>query len=383
MAQPEFWISRHPEITIPDILDHQSIRAQEQPSGVFTVRDASSGASNMAEELASDGVDSHHYGTRDTSLDESHGALGTGPRDMVEHHGKCRKQEEGRGAEYGNSKGSFATCLLCHQRTKWDPDLEKWALVGPSSSQRSSLPAPSFSNNTYLGPPKSTTSKSKAKPLRSSARSSSNTSEAHLESGMNQEERDYWMEMGKSIMAEELSHRAHLRSTGRLDEYLAEQDRIIQEGRLAAACIGYRPRGHGKSGAVGLGEPAMMSVGQKKHMLGQLRKAKHAMEAEMKLYESLATSHRTHRSRVDILETFAGNAPVSKRASSFGLIAVRSMDYNTGVDLGSHEGQSQCKRMVDHLKPLVLLQSLHCMHTMDFAPGQLQLCWPTRGLGTA
>ena len=39
----------------------------------------------------------------------------------------------------------------------------------------------------------------------------------------------------------------------------------------------------------------MMEKGHKKNLIGKFRKAKHAMEAEMKLYESLATRHRTRR----------------------------------------------------------------------------------------
>ena len=36
----------------------------------------------------------------------------------------------------------------------------------------------------------------------------------------------------------------------------------------------------------------MMGAGHKKNLIGKFRKAKHAMESEMKLYESLATSSR-------------------------------------------------------------------------------------------
>ena len=91
----------------------------------------------------------------------------------------------------------------------------------------------------------------------------------------------------------------------------------------------------------------------------------------MKLYESLATTHRSKWCRVDILETFAGNAPISSKASSFGLIAATPVDYNTGYDLSTQEGQFLCKRMVDYLKPLVL--SVLALHTMDATAGQLQL----------
>ena len=95
-------------------------------------------------------------------------------------------------------------------------------------------------------------------------------------------------------------------------------------------------------------------------MLGQIRKARHAMEAEIQLYDNLAAAHRTNRSRVDILETFAGNAPISSRAAEFGLSAAQPLDFDTGVDLSSVEGQTLCKRMINHLKPLVLVKSLHC-----------------------
>lgn len=100
--------------------------------------------------------------------------------------------------------------------------------------------------------------------------------------------------------------------------------------------------------------------GHKKQLLGKIRKARHAAETENNLYEALATTHRTKRSRVDILETFAGRGMISKRASSFGLSACQPMDYNTGYDLATTDHQAHVRHCITHYKPLVLIEELHC-----------------------
>ena len=100
--------------------------------------------------------------------------------------------------------------------------------------------------------------------------------------------------------------------------------------------------------------------GLKKMLIGKIRKACHAISCESDTYAALATKFRTGRTRVDILETFAGKGPISNAASSFGLIAAQPLDYNTGFDLATEEHQSACLSMLIHLKPLVLVQSLHC-----------------------
>ena len=64
-----------------------------------------------------------------------------------------------------------------------------------------------------------------------------------------------------------------------------------------------------------------MSDGHKKYLIGKLRKARHALKVEADTYEVLANNHRKFRNKVDILETFAGNANISKKASNFGLKA--------------------------------------------------------------
>ncbi|CAK8994745.1 Pentatricopeptide repeat-containing protein [Durusdinium trenchii] len=62
---------------------------------------------------------------------------------------------------------------------------------------------------------------------------------------------------------------------------------------------------------------------------------------------------RDTRSKVDILETFAGQANTSRRSGQFGLSAAAPIDYATGWDL-------QKTAHLDQLKPLILIQGIDC-----------------------
>ena len=67
-----------------------------------------------------------------------------------------------------------------------------------------------------------------------------------------------------------------------------------------------------------------------------------------------------HRSRVDLLETFAGRAGLSFRAKSYGLKALGPIDYNTGYDLSRSEHQSQVDHLLDSFRPMFLVQGIDC-----------------------
>lgn len=67
-----------------------------------------------------------------------------------------------------------------------------------------------------------------------------------------------------------------------------------------------------------------------------------------------------HRSRVDLLETFAGRAGLSFRAKSYGLKALGPLDYNTGYDLSRSEHQSQVDYLLDSFRPMFLVQGIDC-----------------------
>eukprot|EP00435_Cladocopium_sp_Y103_P041265 s176_g11.t1 len=58
-----------------------------------------------------------------------------------------------------------------------------------------------------------------------------------------------------------------------------------------------------------------------------------------------------HRSRVDLLETFAGRAGLSLRAKSYGLKALGPIDFNTGYDLSKPEHQAHVDHLLDFYKP--------------------------------
>ena len=75
---------------------------------------------------------------------------------------------------HGNRHGSYATCILCHMRVKWSPELDAWQSTGQVGSRKSSLPSPSSSG--ILPPPLTTQSKSRPQPPRGYLRSSQPTS---------------------------------------------------------------------------------------------------------------------------------------------------------------------------------------------------------------
>ena len=112
--------------------------------------------------------------------------------------------------------------------------------------------------------------------------------------------------------------------------------------------------------SVRLGRGQGLNDGHRKYLIGKIRKARHALQVEADTYEALANKHRYSRNKVDILETFGGNALISKNASKYGLTAAMPLDYNTGTDLSTVEGQHWCFKIRKALHPLVLLQGLHC-----------------------
>ncbi|CAK9042959.1 Integrase catalytic domain-containing protein (Fragment), partial [Durusdinium trenchii] len=99
--------------------------------------------------------------------------------------------------------------------------------------------------------------------------------------------------------------------------------------------------------------------GHKKFILGRIKKAIHAAQTEQKTYEALATKHRATHSKIDIMEIFAGSGTVSKTAVRYGLTATTPIDYNTGYDLSQPDSQVACDRMLQTLRPLFLLASIH------------------------
>ena len=69
---------------------------------------------------------------------------------------------------------------------------------------------------------------------------------------------------------------------------------------------------------------------------------------------------RTKLSRVDLLETFAGTANVSKLAFKWGFKTLMPVDYNTGFDLADKTCQKQIQGAIDLHRPLLLLNEIDC-----------------------
>ena len=123
-------------------------------------------------------------------------------------------------------------------------------------------------------------------------------------------------------------------------------------------------RSRGKnSGVDRSGSPSStlsLKPGFKKQLIGKIKKAKHAAETELNLYEALATKHRTMQSRTDILEVFAGRGLISSQAPRHGLSACTPVDYNTGFDLATAADQARVRQIQKKLRPLFLIAQLHC-----------------------
>ena len=95
----------------------------------------------------------------------------------------------------------------------------------------------------------------------------------------------------------------------------------------------------------------------RRKLRGRLLQTAHVFAAEASIMETRTPKLRT---RVDILETFAGQGNISRRCVQFGLKSLAPIDYETGWDLYRKEDQRHVDRALDQFKPLVLVQGLDC-----------------------
>ena len=104
----------------------------------------------------------------------------------------------------------------------------------------------------------------------------------------------------------------------------------------------------------------LLSHNDRRKFGASLRQATKVQEAHHILLTDKAAQSVRHRPRVDILETFAGKANISRRATKFKLKAAEPVDYNTGFDLARKEDQDETEAAIDRLRPLVLIQGFSC-----------------------
>ena len=107
--------------------------------------------------------------------------------------------------------------------------------------------------------------------------------------------------------------------------------------------------------------PGLLSSTSRRRLRTGVREVLQIRLAEKSMMELQSPpKHRRLDTKVDILETFAGQANISRRANSFGIKAAYPIDYNTGFDLALEQDQQAVDRMLVRFKPLVLIQALDC-----------------------
>ena len=107
--------------------------------------------------------------------------------------------------------------------------------------------------------------------------------------------------------------------------------------------------------------PGLLSSTSRRRIRTGVREVLQVRLAEKRIMElhSPAAGRRLD-TKVDILETFAGQANISRRAPSFGMKAAYPVDYNTGFDLAVEQDQQSVTDMLDRFRPLFLIQAVDC-----------------------
>ena len=95
----------------------------------------------------------------------------------------------------------------------------------------------------------------------------------------------------------------------------------------------------------------------RKMLRGKLRQAIQVFAVERSL---MTTKKKRPMSKVDVFETFAGAAKISKLATKFGLKSITPADYETGFDLELEDDQARVDKVLKHFRPLFLIQGLRC-----------------------
>ena len=367
LSKPFFWKQPHPEIVIPrELLDLKPQQEQDQPSGVFAVSDASSASSTMAAALEASAPDAPQLGDHDHSHDVPHGEVGHGTAKLAQSSRDRGPSSRTRDVGPGHESATVPPIGMHSSRLE-EVRQSHWQLRSMHSVPHSST----------VGSPRTSMGGNWSRAIGKLFFAAALTFKyfaGFAEIPENNHFQGQSQESGLSIFSEsfersfcstsstacapglESGHRGQSSS----DPSRADAEVDADGGR------GWQPSdglaGNGKSARsirVGRGR-RLMSDGHKKYLIGKLRKARHALKVEADTYEVLANNHRKFRNKVDILETFAGNANISKKASNFGLKAAMPLDYNTGVDLSTVQGQNQCSRLRRSLRPLVLVQGIHC-----------------------
>lgn len=94
----------------------------------------------------------------------------------------------------------------------------------------------------------------------------------------------------------------------------------------------------------------LSSVARRRLRTG-IREALQVFHLEQKVMDDHGFKVNKLRTRIDVMETFAGQANISKQAGRFGLKAAHPVDYNTGFDLAQEQDQEAVQGAIQQLCP--------------------------------
>ena len=375
LSHESFWKDPHPEIiATSDVLRLKQQLPRNQPAPVFAVSDDSTARSSMAAPMEGTHFGSAQLGAHDPSMDVSNGQSGIGEPRMVDTEGAMGDATRTRGTgftdeersvppigmhpsgmeEVRQSQGQFRQVHPVSHQTQMGSSRSMlgghWARTIGKLFFAAALTFKHFAGILDVEVPESNNLQSQSQ-TQSQEPWPSIFSESF--------ERSY--SAGDSSTCSGRPQPAHGREhpsdpPGSLSTTFEHGRRGPTQSRVGDGVAGDRQSGR----SVRLGRGPGLNDGHRKYLIGKIRKARHALQVEADTYEALANKHRYSRNKVDILETFAGNALISKNASKYGLTAAMPLDYNTGTDLSTVEGQHWCFKIRKALHPLVLLQGLHC-----------------------
>ena len=375
LSHESFWKDPHPEIiATSDVLRLKQQLPRNQPAPVFAVSDDSTARSSMAAPMEGTHFGSAQLGAHDPSMDVSNGQSGIGEPRMVDTEGAMGDATRTRGTgftdeersvppigmhpsgmeEVRQSQGQFRQVHPVSHQTQMGSSRSMlgghWARTIGKLFFAAALTFKHFAGILDVEVPESNNLQSQSQ-TQSQEPWPSIFSESF--------ERSY--SAGDSSTCSGRPQPAHGREhpsdpPGSLSTTFEHGRREPTQSRVGDGVAGDRQSGR----SVRLGRGPGLNDGHRKYLIGKIRKARHALQVEADTYEALANKHRYSRNKVDILETFAGNALISKNASKYGLTAAMPLDYNTGTDLSTVEGQHWCFKIRKALHPLVLLQGLHC-----------------------
>ena len=80
---------------------------------------------------------------------------------------------------------------------------------------------------------------------------------------------------------------------------------------------------------------------------------------EQNVYGNLPSS-MDNKSKIDVMEMFAGAAEITHRAPSFGLKSLQPLDFEYGLDLSLEEHQQTWADAQRRFKPLVIIAGIEC-----------------------